>query len=278
MSPESEPQGNFIVLNDLRLHYLDWGHDSAPPAVLLHGLSSHAHVWEPLAAVLRPRFRVLALDQRGHGDSQWAGPYVTENYVADLEAFADALALSPMLLIGHSMGARNAWVYATRHPQRVERLVIVDIGPEVMRAGIERMRLSTAAPDEFDRPQDALQMMRLANARASDEALRLRVYNNLRRLPGGRWTWKYDKALRDFRRATAAGLPTSDMWALLAHIRCPTLIIRGSESDVLAADAAERMAQIIPQATLTTIEGAGHSVPADQPAAFEEAVRRFVGL
>jgi len=278
MPAELEPQDKLIVLNDLRFHYLDWGNDGAPPAVLLHGLSSHAHVWEPLAALLRPRYHVLALDQRGHGDSQWTPPYTTESYVADLEAFVDALGLGPMLLIGHSMGARNAWVYAARHPQRVERLVIVDIGPEVMPAGVERMRLSTAAPDEFDRPEDALQMMRLANPRPSDELLRLRVYNNLRQLPSGRWTWKYDKALRDFQRAAAAGLPTAEMWGLLAQIRRPTLIIRGAESDILAADVAERMAQAIPQATLTTIEGAGHTVPADQPAAFEEAIRRFLGL
>ncbi len=273
----SEPQDRFIVLNDLRFHYLDWGNEGAAPAVLLHGLSSHAHVWEPLAPVLKTRYHVLALDQRGHGDSQWAPPYTTESYVADLEAFADTLDLAPMLLVGHSMGARNAWVYAARHPQRVGRLVIVDIGPEVMSVGVDRVRLSASAPDEFDRPEDALEMMRQTNPRPSDELLRLRVYNNLRGLPGGRWTWKHDKALRDPQRAATAALPTPAMWSLLGQIRCPTLIIRGAESNILAADVAERMAQAIRQATLVTIADAGHTVTADQPAAFEQAIRRFLG-
>jgi len=142
---------------------------------------------------------------------------------------------------------------------------------------VERVRTSAQAPDEFDSPEQAFQMLRAANPCPSEEMLWLRVGNNLKRLADGRWTWKYDKALRDPDRAVSAALPREEMWHLLSRVACPTLIVRGEESDILAADVAQRMAQVMPQATLVTIAEAGHAVPADNPQAFAAAVRRFLG-
>jgi esterase len=138
----------FATLNGLRANYVEWGDPQAPPVILLHGLRSYARTWEPVAAALADRYRLIALDHRGRGDSDWdpAGDYFTETYVSDLEQFADTLALPRFALIGHSMGGANAIVYAARHPERVRLAVIEDIGPgsSARSGGAERIRRELA--------------------------------------------------------------------------------------------------------------------------------------
>src|SRR5438067_3268189 len=121
-----------VTLNGLRFHYLDWGAGSpdAQAMVCLHGFTSHAHSWDGLAQAMRGTYRVLALDQRGHGQTEWATDYHPARRVEDMEAFVAALELDRFVLVGLSMGGRAAFQYAARHPETVERLVIVDIAPE----------------------------------------------------------------------------------------------------------------------------------------------------
>ena len=127
-----EPRDKRVALDDVELHYAEWGDAASPPMVLLHGFMAHARTWDLFAADLARDYRVIAVDQRGHGDSGRApdGKYGTEYYVADLEQFVAALGLRSFVLVGMSMGGRNSMVYASRHPETVERLVIVDIAPE----------------------------------------------------------------------------------------------------------------------------------------------------
>src|SRR5256885_5407840 len=129
-----------VTLNALRFHYLDWGNDNAFPLVLLHGYASHAHSWDKFAAAMSNAYHVLALDQRGHGESEWATDYAPESMVADVAAFAQALNLRRFALVGLSMGGRNAYQYAAQHADSIERLVIVDIGPDVSSRGSARIR------------------------------------------------------------------------------------------------------------------------------------------
>src|SRR5262249_39823168 len=128
-----------LTLNGLRFHYLDWGNDDAEPLLLLHGFTGHAHVWDYVAGELRDDFRVVALDQRGHGDSEHADLYGSVPMVDDLAAFVDALALEHFALLGQSMGGINAFIYTAEHGDRVKRLVLGDIGPEIAPAGITRI-------------------------------------------------------------------------------------------------------------------------------------------
>src|SRR5262249_3391108 len=153
------------------------------------------------------------------------------------------------------------------HPETLERLVIVDIGPEIVTAGSDRIRAGTMAPDVFDDPEDAVTAARAANPRPPEDALRYRVLNNLKQLPNGRWTFLWDKSLRDPNRPMQRPDPDAS-WALLPKIACPTLLVRGAESDILSRETADRMVRTIPNCRLVEVEGSGHSVPLDRPNGF----------
>src|SRR2546423_8583560 len=144
-----------IVLNGQRFHYTEWGASTAPPLVMLHGVTGHARTWDEEAAALAARYRVLALDQRGHGDSDPSpnADYTVATLSADVTAFADTLGLPRFSLVGLSMGGRVAIAFAGQAPRRVDRLVIVDIGPEISEAGLDPGGTPTApAPTTFSDP------------------------------------------------------------------------------------------------------------------------------
>ncbi len=275
MTTDIHVQDKTVALNGLRFHYRDWGHEGARPLVLLHGFTSHARSWDTFARAMSGRYRVLALDQRGHGETQWATDYAPERMVEDVDAFARVLGLERFALLGLSMGGRNAYGYTGLHPQTVERLVIVDIGPEVVPAGSERIRAGVQATDVFDDPEEAFRAARAANPRASDAELRHRVTNNLMQRDDGRWTFRYDAALRAPDRPLRRPDPETT-WALLRRITCPTLLVRGAESDILSRETAERMVREIPDCSLVEVPDSGHSVPLDNPAGFLAAVREFL--
>src|SRR5207245_6022642 len=142
--------------------------------VCLHGFTSHAHSWDALAEAMREKYQVLALDQRGHGQTEWATDYHPARRVEDMEAFVAALGLEPFVLVGLSMGGRVAFQYAARHPETVERLIIVDIAPEAAPTGMGRIGEGLRARDVFDDPEEAFQAARKANPRPADEELRAR--------------------------------------------------------------------------------------------------------
>src|SRR3984885_10838820 len=126
-----------IVLRQMRFHFLEWGQPDAPVIVLLHGGHQSAHSWDLVSLHLARRYRVLAPDQRGHGDSEWARDVAYSNHEMslDAEAFIGALGLRRPILIGHSMGGRNAMLLTRRSPSLLGKLVIVDVGPELSDRG-----------------------------------------------------------------------------------------------------------------------------------------------
>lgn len=270
-----DPQDRLAILNGLRFHYRDWGREDAPPLVLLHGYASHARTWDTFARALSPHFRIFALDQRGHGESAWTDDYSAERMIEDVAAFARALRLTTFDLLGLSMGGRNAYGYAARHQETLKRLVIVDIGPEAVASGSERIRRGAQANDIFDTPEDAYRVARAGNSRAPDDELRRRTLNNLMLREDGRWTYRYDKALRDPARPRPQPDP-AEHWAMLATIATPTLLVRGAESDLLGAETAEKMTRVMGNCRLVTVPGAGHSIPLDNPQGFIDAVRPFL--
>ena len=270
-----EPQSQYVLLNGLRFHYLDWGNENAHPLLLLHGYTGHAHSWDTFARAMHDRYHVLALDQRGHGESGWASDYAPNAMIEDIRAVSHALKLGKFALLGLSMGARNAYGFTAAHPDKVDRLVIVDIGPEIVASGSTRIRAAASAKDIFDSPEDAYKVQRAGNARANEAELRTRVSYNLMRTEDGRWTWRYDKALRSPENPLPR--PTADAaWVWLTKITCPTLLVRGAESDVLSVETAERMVRVIPHARLVTVPAAGHSITVDNPSGFSDAVQPFL--
>jgi pimeloyl-ACP methyl ester carboxylesterase len=134
--------GRELTLYGMRFLFLDWGNETAaPPLVLLHGFTGHARGWEHTAEMLRDDYRVLALDQRGHGETAWADLYGSRPMLDDLAAFVDALELDPIVLVGQSMGGINALLYAATAPERVDRPCSATSGPEIAREGLQTMTL-----------------------------------------------------------------------------------------------------------------------------------------
>jgi esterase len=266
-----------VTLQGRRYHYTEWGAATAPPVVMLHGVTGHARTWDDESRLLASRFRVLALDQRGHGDTDPApdGDYSDAALLADLEAFVAALGLGRIAMVALSLGGRVAINYAGHHPDGVDRMVIVDIGPEIVPAGGARVgRMMAASPERFETLAEVVTHMR-ANAPLYTEALlRQRAEHAVRPLPGGGFTWKYDRALRDAIRQGRLRLP-ADLWREWRAITCPTLLVRGASSDVLSEEMAKRMAEELPTARLVVVPGAGHTVPGDQPTQFQSLLREF---
>jgi 3-oxoadipate enol-lactonase len=130
------------------------GAAATPPVVLLHALGEDSSDWERVAPALTPSWRVYAPDLRGHGASDWSGPYTVEQLTADLAAFLDALGLRRVALVGHSMGAAPAYLFAARYPERVTRLVLEEPAPPFPRPPVSRER--PAGPPSFDCDATAL--------------------------------------------------------------------------------------------------------------------------
>ena len=267
-----------LALHGRRYHYTEWGAPAAPAVIFLHGITGHARTWDDEARLLAERFHVVALDQRGHGDSDPApdGDYSDAALLGDLDAFVDALEFRRVSLVALSLGGRVAINYAGHHPDRVERLVVVDIGPDIAPAGRARVgTLMAQAPERFATLDEVIAHMRVNAPRYTEAMLRHRAQHAVRALPDGGFTWKYDRALREAIRQGRMRVP-ADLWPQWRAIQCPTLLARGSESDILTDEIAKKMLEALPHARLAVVADAGHTVPGDQPAAFQSLLREFL--
>ena len=276
---ETVPQDKFVEANGLKFHYLEWGDPSNPPMLLLHGFAQTCHSWDFVALSFSDRYRVIALDQRGHGDSAWApdGDYSPETQQKDIAAIVEGLGLNEFVLMGLSMGGRNSFTYAGNHTDKLKALVIVDAGPQNMQAGSGNIRSFVQQEDELDSVDAFVDRVLQYNPRRDAVQVRGSILHNLMELPNGKWTWKYDKLLRSpDRRIGADPATTERLWGYLESIQCPVLVVRGGASDIMALDIAESMHDRIPNATMVTVEGAGHLVMGDRPAGFQKAVTDFL--
>jgi len=267
-----------IEMRGLRFHYRDWApkRAGAPALVLLHGFTGHARSWDSFAEAMTDRYRVLALDQRGHGESGWAPAdrYATADMADDLVAFVKALRLEGFSLLGLSMGGMVAMEYAGRRPPELASVVIVDIGPEIVTSGVERIRTGVAASDVFESRDAAFAAARLANPRPPEAIHRHRVDFSLMRTEDGKWTYRYDRALRS--PNTLRPRNPEAAWKSCANIAVPAQLIRGELSDILSAEVARRMIETIPSARFDSVKDSGHSVPLDAPDGFLAAARAFL--
>ena len=279
-SQEWNPKSKSVKTNGLNFHYLEWGDSSKPLILMLHGFAQQAHSWDFVALAFADRFRIIALDQRGHGDSDWAsdGDYTPETQQIDIAAIVQELSLDEFVLMGLSMGGRNSFTYAANNPEKVKALIIVDAGPENVRAGTQNIRRFVEQDDELDSIDAFVDRVVSYNPRRDPIQIRGSIVNNLRELPNGKWTWKYDKILRSPGRMGRAQDPdmTKRLWGYVESLNCPTLVVRGDRSDIIATDTADEMQKRIPHGKLAIIENAGHLVMGDNPSGFEKAVTKFI--
>ena len=273
------PDQHHLLLRDMRFHYLDWGTPGLPPVVFLHGGGLNAHTWDLVCAALRRERHCLALDQRGHGESEWSPQmdYSIESHVGDLEAFLHALKLQRVVLVGMSLGGANALAWAGKHSRRLAGLVLVDIGPETRSAGTRKIAAFTSDATPLDSVDQFIDRALAFNPRRNRELLRRSLLHNLRRMPDGRFMWKYDQRHRGRFDQAAYERRRQLLWSAVAKVNCPTLVVRGAESDVFHDEDAERLARALPDGRWVKVEGAGHTVQGDNPAGLLVVLREFLG-
>ncbi len=268
----------FVNANGLRLHYLDYGNEGAPWVACVHGLTGNAHNFDALAAHLAAKYHVISVNVRGRGDSQWGPPteYLNQNYVTDLAKMLEELGVARASLIGTSMGGIISMMYAGGWPERVERLVINDIGPEIDPKGAARIAGYVGeAPERFKDINEVVEyykknyppMAKLANSVVADQ-----VKWSVKPDADGELVWKMDPNVRrPLRGATAQ--QRFDLWVPYARIVCPTLIVRGADSDILDSATANRMCKVHKRAKTVEVPGVGHAPSLTEPeslAAIEE--------
>ncbi|MFG1873189.1 alpha/beta fold hydrolase [Micromonospora arborensis] len=248
----------YFAVEGRRLSYLDFG-GPGTPLLALHGHYNEASAWAPLAEALAPQWRVIALDQRGHGESDRAGSYDRDDYVADLAAFHHHLGVGPVAILGHSLGGVNAYQYAARHTGQVTALIVEDIGAVVECDWVLTTNLPRHAPT---REALAVALGPMAPY----------LECSFRPTEDG-WGLSFD--IEDTVASQQA--LDGDHWTDWVSISSPTLLIRGTRSDGLtAAHAREMIARHTGQAHLVELP-TGHVVHQEGQVRFADAVRAFLG-
>jgi pimeloyl-ACP methyl ester carboxylesterase len=271
-----------VILDGLPFHYRDWGDPDAPPVVLLHAYLQHARTWDSVARGLTDRFRVLALDQRGFGESAHAADYHELRFVGDLAGFADALGLDRFSVVGFSIGGNAAGSYASLYPERIERLVLLECFTEGDESGdapwLRTMREHLAAlrslPVSVATPADAAAAFRPLAPYADEDELRRWVRDGLVQVTDGRWTWRYDPVFRVPGPSGRLVAPMPILRRRLASVICPMLFVVGADSWMFEPTA--QMATANPRAHVVSIPRADHWVPLDNPSCFLDAMRSFL--
>ncbi len=272
------PESHHIVVHRMRFHYLDWGIKGRPPILFLHGGGLNAHTWDVVCLMLRHDFHCLALDQRGHGDSEWepTADYSFEAQIRDIEGFVEKLALRRPLLVGHSMGGFAAMGYAMRHADKMAGLALVDVGPELSMDGAKRIRAFISQDRELDSLDEFVERAMAFNPMRNPALLRRSLLHNLRKLPNGKWTWKHDPNRIPANFNTERVERAKQILEEIHKISCPTLIMRGARSDVFSDENAEKFAAALPTGRWVRVENAGHTIQGDNPRGLLDALRPFI--
>lgn len=255
------PTSNKALVNGTTIHYVTWGRPGAPPVVLLHGLRAYGEWFAPLGEALADRAYVIAADLRGRNLSDWAkdGDYSIEAYCRDLEGLTAQLGLRRYALGGHSLGAAIVARYAAEHADQIAALILFDGSPEPDMRGRGRIMAEVArTPTAFRTLDEARDFLRTIHTRASDAHIKTRLRCMLKAAPDGTLTWRIDRA------CTKPDLgPPEKAWASLRAIPCPTLHLRGAESDILTPEMHAKMAAATPKGEKVEVPGAAHMVIED---------------
>ena len=278
---------HFIDLNGIRFHYLDWGNPQLPHMVLLHGGSLTAHTWDLAALLLRDEYHIVALDQRGHGDTGWTpdADLDKDNWelvLDDTRLFLHALGYDRFVLVGMSMGGINSARYAARYPERLSAVCIVDVGPELMQEGLLEMELYHKETETLRSFEAFLERSKQFMPHRAVEHLRYSLTHSLKQTADG-WTWKQDHRARHRRallteeeRQAERDAWTARFWTDFRAVAVPTLLMRGDWSKILSQKHAEELAAAMPDARLVVIPRATHNVHSDNPADFAQELRAFL--
>jgi len=260
-------------VGDVELHCLEWGPPSDSGVLLLHGGAAHAHWFDAVAALLAVGRHVVALDQRGHGESAWARPpaYATKDFARDIVAVLDRLRWASAVLVGHSMGGHNAIACAAWYPAPIRGLVIVDSRPAIPAERLAQMKeRGERPPRRHPTVEAAVTAFRLLPPETTaDPAL-------LAHLARAGVAWRDGAVTTRFDPACYAARVPVDGWPLLTRIAAPTLVVRGERSPILPRPMAERLVAELSGARLVEIPDTYHHLVLDRPDAFVAELRGFL--
>lgn len=261
-------QRKYLEVNSVKLAYIDFG-GTGPLCVLLHGLYGRATTWSSTASWLTKHYHVIGLDQRGHGWSDKPNhAYTRDHYVNDIAAVIQTLSSKPALIIGHSMGALNAWVTAARFPELVSGLVLED------------MSASTAIPSPGAYVKDwldewPLPFPTMLAVRSYFDGIRPGLADYFIEVMIEKEDGYYPLFQPEHMIESAIDWGKQDHWQEIDKVQCPTLVVKGSESSYSREELRE-MANRIPQGQYVEIAHANHVVHYDQPEEWHKVVEQFV--
>jgi pimeloyl-ACP methyl ester carboxylesterase len=284
------PASSYYISQRLKLHYVDWGNEEAPPLLLVHGGKDHARSWDWVARALRGEYHIIAPDLRGHGDSAWVngGHYTINEFVLDLAQLIHTLDLHDVTIISHSLGGAVSLQYTAVYPERIAKLVAIEgLGPppsmiaermsipswQRVDEWIQQVRsLSGRRPRRYASIDAAAARMLEENSFLSPEQAHHLTVHGVARNEDGTFSWKFDNYSRAFYPQRWDPDERKELWG---RITCPTLLVRGTESWAQDPSQDGRM-DAFKDARIANIEGAGHWVHHDKFDDFLAVVRTFL--
>ncbi|MEM8593590.1 MAG: alpha/beta hydrolase [Pseudomonadota bacterium] len=271
-----------------RLNILEWVSETpnAPICLFLHGLSNNAAIWHSIADNITPYYQMVALDFRGHGDSDWDPDhaYTHNDFIDDLHYCIASLNLKHIHLIGHSLGARVAALYLQQYGADILSFTIIDTGPNVKSGASNKIKDDmNAMPRVFSSPDNYLALLSKIYILSQPSELAQMAQHDLRQRTDGSWELKFDHNIisalwssNTEQGNNALENKQDSLWEAFTNILVPSLVIRGKVSAVLGRRTAQEMTERMPNATLATIERAGHAVMTDNPTEVSKVIVRFL--
>lgn len=289
MLEAANPTSHSYFSQRLRLHYLDWGNPGAPSLLMIHGVRDHCHTWDWVAPRLRDRYRVVAVDLRGHGDSAWAigSSYSHVDHLYDIAQLVRQAELAPVTIVAHSMGGSLACQYAGIYPDAVERMVVVEgVGTGFARRRLgagephERLaswidnvwKLSAREPRRYATLDEAYQRMQKTNPHLTPEQARHLTIHGSNQNEDGTYTWKFDNYTHAF---APYDVPPKDTQALWRRIRCPILFVNSKQGFPFRTGQGDTLEHFA-DARVVDIDNAGHWTHHDQLEAFMQTIEAFL--
>ena len=254
----------YISVNGIGLHYLEWG-NAGPQVLVLHGATSMAINHTLFVESLFPNCHVFAMDHRGHGHSSHASSYTLDDFAKDTALFMEKLRIKDPLVLGHSLGGAISMKLFGNYNIPIRKLVLKDIGPEILWSA---KPASHTRPISWDCYEAAYEHFANSPQGLGDTAAF--IANNLKWDQNGSLSVRYDP---EFNRV----LRGWDMWAEVSKIHVPTLIPHGEMSDILPAETADRMVEVMPNAELVEFPNCSHLLEWEEPERFMEIIRNFTG-
>ncbi|MFP4417261.1 MAG: alpha/beta fold hydrolase [Chitinivibrionales bacterium] len=279
MQTDTQVQDKLIEVRGLSFHYREWGNAGLPPVLIFHGITGHAWEFDQLASALSCSFHVLVISQRGHGASSWAAQYSPHTMAEDIAGLIDAFGFERVRIIGHSMGGVNSWIYAATHPEKLDRLVLQDITPDVITsddvvAGMT-MILREYAQAHYADPQEAVSWYMSGSKKSNPGKLREFVLKNLASSSEGIYTWRFDaKGLQGWIKSASSDPEMH--WSALRKIVCPALVVRAGNSHFTGRNSVERMVQALPNGLQVEIPGSTHDIHIERCEELVETLCRFL--